>query len=61
MLLGEAKQSIQESKAEVPLSAKGEVLAKDTQEVIDSAEKLLAEKNKGEKLQNFIQSSQQLG
>jgi hypothetical protein len=56
-----AKQSIAESRQEAPLSLKGEILAKDTQEVIDSAEKLLAEKNRGEKLQNLIQSSQQLG
>jgi len=59
--VNEAQRSVHETRIEVPLTGRGQVLAQDTEEVLQAAGQFVAEKNKDDKLQKLVQHAQEVG
>jgi len=59
--IGQTQMALDEAKYEAPLSAKGQVLVEDVKQVLDSASRLLNERNSDEKLQRLVGSSATAG
>jgi len=59
--IGQTQMALDEAKYEAPLSAKGQVLVEDVKQVLDSASRLLNERNSDEKLQRLVAHSATAG